>query len=289
MKNLGKGLESLIPKKKADLGEVDSVKKENVFYIEISRIKSNPYQPRKEFDEKNIKDLAESIREYGILQPLIVTRVSQREYQLIAGERRLRAAETVGLAQVPVIIREPTKKEKLEVSLIENVQRVNLNALEKAEAFKKLQAEFSLTQKEIGRLMGMSRESVTNTMRLLDLTDEAKKALRESKISEGHARAILSIKDAKKQKTVVEKIIKEGLNVREAEYLAQKLGVWKTTKRRVSDKILKELKEFEKSFQDLLGAKDLKLKHEANKLKLIIFFNSKKELQKTLAKLKGSK
>ncbi len=287
MKNLGKGLESLIPKKAEDFGDVSAAKKEAVFYIEIDKIKPNPYQPRQEFEDKNIKDLAESIREYGILQPLIVTRTGRGSYQLIAGERRLKAAKKVGLAQVPVIIREPTKKEKLEVSLIENVQRVDLNALEKAEAFKKLQAEFNLTQKEIGRLMGMSREAVTNTLRLLDLTDEAKQALREGKINEGHARSILPIKDPKKQKAVVEKIIKKGLNVREVEYLAQKLGEWKTTKRKVSDKILKELKDLEECFQESLGVKNIKLKSEANKLKLIVFFNSKKELQKTLTKIKG--
>ena len=289
MKKIGKGLESLIPKKTEDFGDVSASKKEAVFYIEIDKIKPNPYQPRQEFEDKNLKDLAESIREYGILQPLIVTRTGKGTYQLIAGERRLKAAKIVGLAQVPVIIREPTKKEKLEVSLIENVQRVNLNALEKAEAFKKLQTEFSLTQKEIGRLMGMSRESVTNNLRLLDLTDEAKQALRGGKISEGHARSILPIKDPKKQNAVVEKIIKNGLNVREVEYLAQRLGEWKTTKRKVSDKILKELKDLEENFQESLGVKNIKLKSEANKLKLIVFFNSKKELQKTLTKIKGKK
>ena len=285
MKNLGKGLESLIPKKTVETEDISAVKKESVFYIEIDKIKSNPYQPRKEFSEKNINELAESIREYGVLQPLIVTRVKQG-YQLIAGERRLMASKTVGLAQVPVIIREPTKKEKLEVSLIENVQRVNLNALEKAVAFKQLQEEFNLTQKSIGRLMGMSRESVTNTLRLLDLSDKAKQALNEGKISEGHARAILPMKDVKKQNAALTKIIKNGLNVREAEYLSLKSGDWKVTKRRVSDKILKEFKSFEESFKDSLGVDDLRVKSEANKLKLIVFFKDKKELQQTLTKLK---
>ena len=162
MKNLGKGLESLIPKKAEDFGDVLAAKKEAIFYIEIDKIESNPYQPRQEFEDKNIKDLAESIREYGILQPLIVTRTGRGSYQLIAGERRLKAAKKVGLAQVPVIIREPTKKEKLEVSLIENVQRVNLNAMEKAEAFKKLQTEFNLTQKEIGRLYTGTFRRISN-------------------------------------------------------------------------------------------------------------------------------
>lgn len=287
MKNsLGKGLESLIPKKTEEFDEVHAIKKEAVFYIEIDKVKSNPYQPRQEFDDKGIKDLAESIREYGILQPLIVTRLKQGEYQLLAGERRLMAAKTIGLAQVPVIIREPTKKEKLEVALIENVQRVNLNALEKAEAFKKLQEEFFLTQKDIGRLVGMSREAVTNTLRLLELPDEIKQALREKKITEGHARAILPIKDIKKQKVVLEKIIKEGLNVREVETIAQKVGEWKHTKKRVAEKVLAEVKNLEEEFREVLGVKDARLKLEAGKPKLIIFFESKQEMTKMLEKLK---
>ncbi|MFH1656914.1 MAG: ParB/RepB/Spo0J family partition protein [bacterium] len=287
MKNsLGKGLESLIPKKIEEIEESYAVKKESIFYIEINKIKPNPYQPRQEFNDKSIDDLAESVREYGILQPLIVTRDGKGSYQLVAGERRLMAAKKIGLAQVPVIIREPTKKEKLEVALVENVQRVNLNAMEKAEAFKKLQAEFSLTQKDIGQLMGMSREAVTNTLRLLDLPEEVKQALREKKISEGHARSILPIKDPKKQKLILEKIIKEGLNVREVETIAQKIGEWKHTKRKVSDKILAEVKSFEQDFRDSLGVTDARLKMEAGKPKLIIFFSSKKEMTEMLAKLK---
>ena len=233
----GRGLESLIPKKGGD--QPLPTKQEPIFYIEIEKIKSNPYQPRKNFDQDSLKALAESIREHGILQPLLASRIQKdsggpTEYQLVAGERRLLAAKIAGLGQVPVIVRVPTEQEKLEVALIENVQREDLNALEKAEAFKRLQDEFKFLQKDIAQMIGKSRESVANTLRLLDLPLEIKDGLRENKISEGHARAILAVQDSEKQKNVFAIVVRNGLSVREAEGLAQKLNIWQPIKRQIS-------------------------------------------------------
>lgn len=284
----GKGLESLIPKKGAK--EPVDIKQEPIFYIEIEKIKSNPYQPRKSFDQDGLKALAESIREHGILQPLLVSRIQNDSggstgYQLVAGERRLLAAKMAGLNQVPVIVREPTEQEKLEVSLIENVQREDLNPLEKAEAYKRLQEEFKFLQKDIARMVGKSRESVANTMRLLDLPLEIKDGLKENKISEGHARAILAVQDTGKQKDVFAQVVRNGLSVRDAEGLAQKLNIWQPVKRKVSA-ASKEVKFLEEKIREIFGIKNLRLRIESGLPKLTIFFNSRKELDSLLKKIK---
>jgi len=233
----GKGLESLIPRKTAKESATSETKQEPIFYIEIEKIKSNPYQPRKNFDQEGLNALADSVREFGILQPLLVSRIEKEtgtEYQLIAGERRFLAAKMVGLNQVPVIVKDPTEKEKLEVSLIENVQRLDLNAMEKAEAYSRLQHDFNFLQKDVAKLCGKSREAVANTLRLLELPDEIKVAVREEKISEGHARAMLAVSDAQKQKVVFVKTLRDGLNVREVESLVARLNIWQPVKKKVS-------------------------------------------------------
>jgi ParB family chromosome partitioning protein len=292
----GKGIESLIPKKINRVKEESASRRENkkeaIFSIEIEKIKPNPYQPRKEFDQNGLQSLAESIKDYGILQPLLVTRIEDKEkkeieYQLVAGERRLLAAKMAGFARVPVIIQEASLKEKLEVSLIENVQRLDLNPLEKAEAFQQLRDEFNFSQKEIARLVGKSREAVANTLRLLELPNEIKQALREEKITEGHAKAILGVKDEKKQNVVSAKVIKDGLNVRETESLVQKIGVWKPAPRSIFPEkgIRAELLNLEEKIKRLIGVNTLKLKIESGKPYLTIFFNSKKELEDLFKRL----
>ena len=287
MKNtFGKGLESLIPKKRGDVIEKPfPAEKEAIFNIEIEKIKPNPYQPRKEFDQEGLNSLAESIREHGILQPLIVTRGegnegAQVEYQLIAGERRLLAAKMAGLIQVPVVIREPTEREKLEISLIENVQRLDLNPMEKAEAFKRLQEEFNFLQKDVAKLCGKSREAIANTLRLLELPNEIKNALKEGKITEGHAKAILMAKEPQRQKILFSKILKDGLNVRETESFVQKLEVWQPKKRTLE--FIELFKDLEKKAKEILRIKTLKFGLQAGKPKLTIFFNSKKEIENFL-------
>ncbi|OGZ24234.1 MAG: hypothetical protein A2896_00080 [Candidatus Nealsonbacteria bacterium RIFCSPLOWO2_01_FULL_43_32] len=279
----GKGLESLIPKKTDKTPKTFEVKQEPIFYIEIERIKSNPYQPRKNFDHEGLQSLADSIKEHGVLQPILVSRIENAsgagvEYQLVAGERRLLASKMVGLTQIPVIIREPTEKEKLAVSLVENVQRLNLNALEKAEAYQRMQAEFNFLQKDIAKLVGGSREAVANTLRLLDLPEEIKSALRDSRITEGHARAMLAVSDVAKQKALLARTVRDGLNVREVENWAQRLSVWQPIKKQVSAASA-EVKALEEKIRQALGLKNLKLRIEAGRPKLTVFFNSKKEIE----------
>ena len=284
----GKGLESLIPKKSDKISKTSAIKQEPIFYIEIEKIKSNPYQPRKNFDQDSLKSLADSIKEHGILQPLLVSRAEKEsgiEYQLVAGERRLLASKMIGLTQVPVIVRDPTEKEKLEVSLVENVQRANLNPLEKAEAYKKLYEEFNFMQKDIAKMVGGSREAVANTLRLLDLPEEIKQALREAKITEGHARAMLAVTDVQKQKAIFVKTLRDGLNVREVESLTQKMGIWRSAPKQATAAV-KELKDLEERLRQALQVKNIRLTMPAGKPKLNIFFNSKKEVENLLEKFK---
>jgi len=285
----GKGVESLIPKKNEKAQKTSVIKQEPIFYIELEKIKSNPYQPRKYFDSAGLDSLASSIREHGILQPLLVSRIEKEpgyiEYQLVAGERRLLAAKMVGLTQAPVIVREPTEQEKLVVSIVENVQRLDLTPLEKAEAYKRLQEEFSFLQKDVARLVGKSREAVANTMRLLELPRDIKQALKDEKITEGHARAMLAVGDLQKQKVVFARTVRDGLNVREVESLIQKLNIWQPAQRQLPP-ASKEMKEMEEKIRNILGIKTVKLRLSAGRPKLDIFFNSKKQLEELINKIK---
>ena len=225
---LGKGLGSLIPANTASM-RPENVK-ENVFYVEVAKIRPNPEQPRQDFDETALKELSASIRKYGVLQPLLVSKIEEAGprgldvfYQLIAGERRLRASQQAGLPQVPVIIRDDLGEEKgkrLEVALIENIQRENLNPMEEAEAYERLQTEFGLTQAEIGAKVAKSREAIANTVRLLKLPKFIRDALRSEKITAAHARALLSFEDENRQKEVYDQIINGGFSSKDVEAVA---------------------------------------------------------------------
>lgn len=194
-----------------------------IFHIEVEKIKPNPFQPRRDFNQESLKELSDSIREFGILQPLVVSKVEKEtptgadvEYQLIAGERRLMAAKMIGWERVPVIVRSiDEKKERLELAIIENVQRADLNPLETARAYARLQEEFRLTQREVAQRIGKSRETVANTLRLLDLPAFIQDALAQNKISESHARALLAVSDAVQQTTLFNDLVKSNLSVRE--------------------------------------------------------------------------
>lgn len=192
--------------------------------IPIEKIVPNPHQPRLHFDEEKLKELADSIKEHGILQPLVVTQKGD-QYELIAGERRFQAAKRVGLATVPVVIRDVTEQEKLELAIIENIQRHNLNPIEEAKAFLRLVDEFNLPQEKVAEKMGKSRSAVANTLRLLHLPVEIQRAVSEGKISEGHAKALLSIENGEKQRAVFDLIIKEELTVRETELKVRSIAV----------------------------------------------------------------
>ncbi|MFA6251802.1 MAG: ParB/RepB/Spo0J family partition protein [Candidatus Paceibacterota bacterium] len=283
------GLESLIPKRNND-GSIprkeDSVQKDFIFWVDINKIHPNPYQPRKEFNQEALNSLAESIKKYGILQPIIVTRVEKKteigittEYQIIAGERRFRASKIVGLKQIPVIIKERNSQEKLEIALIENVQRKNLNPVDKAEALNQLKVEFALNEKEIAQIAGMSRESVANSIRVLTLPEEIIIALREEKITEGHARALLSIKEVDIQKKVFEEILSNSYSVRDVE----KISRGEKPKEKKAPKAItgqfENKDNFERKAKAILGYDRLKVNSKKGKIQLIVDFDSENEFK----------
>ena len=195
---LGKGLNALIPEEVSNNINKQENKKDGVSLIDINLIKNNNNQPRKLFDDEKILELAESIKHNGIIQPIILRKVNNN-YVIVAGERRWRAAKLIGIKEVPSIIMELTDKQVMEISLIENIQRQDLNAIEEANAYKQLISEFKLTQEELSKRLGKSRTAITNTMRLLNLSDSVKQYLIEGVISEGHGRALLAIDNSKLQ------------------------------------------------------------------------------------------
>jgi ParB family chromosome partitioning protein len=209
-KVLGRGLSALIP----------AVKKEGFLTISIDQIVPNPFQPRKHFSGDDIEELARSIRMNGIIEPLIVRR-REGVFQLISGERRWRAAQKAGLRDVPVVVREATDRECLELALIENLQRKDLNPLDEAEGYQSLMEKFDLTQEQIAEKVGKDRATIANKLRLLKLPDRVKEALKSGAITEGHARALLSIDGSARILNALEQIIKKNLSVREAEVIAR--------------------------------------------------------------------
>jgi ParB family chromosome partitioning protein len=234
-----------------------------VFWIETDKIKPNPFQPRREFDPEKLKDLSDSIRAYGVLQPLVVTRrelVKDEggvavEYELLAGERRLRASKLIGLPQVPVLIRTGADgdREKLEISIIENLQREDLNPVERARAFKRLVEEFGFKHADIGARVGKSRVYVSNTVRILDLPEEMLAALSTGHISEGHTRPLLMLSDRPdEQRVLFQEITIRKMTVREGELAARKIAVERARKR---DDIDPELISIEKKLREALGTR----------------------------------
>ncbi|EEG76930.1 ParB/RepB/Spo0J family partition protein [Dethiobacter alkaliphilus] len=210
-KRLGKGLQALIP-------EIEDTPLSDAVDVDVAQISVNPYQPRKHFDEEKLAELARSVEQHGILQPLIV-RPSDGEYELVAGERRLRAAKKAGLQRVPVVIRPLTDKEMMEIALIENLQRQDLNPLEEAQAYQRLMEEFNYTQEQLAERVGKSRSAVANTLRLTALHPEARNFVANQQLSEGHARAILSL-PLEKQPLAARKAVELGLSVRDTERMA---------------------------------------------------------------------
>ena len=235
----------------------------SIFWIDTEKIKPNPYQPRRDFDEARLLDLAESIKQYGVLQPLTVSRIEiekrdgglMTEYELIAGERRLRAAKLAGVAQVPVIIREgDNSMMKLELAIIENLQREDLNVVDRARAFFQLVNEFKFTHNEVAKKMGRSREYVSNSLRILSLPEEILTALSEGKITEGHTRPILMLADYPEEQIVLFKeIVYKKITVREAEKLARKIATDRVRKKEFMPD--PELLELEEEFQEKLGTR----------------------------------
>lgn len=211
-KVLGKGLEALIPQTVS--GEAPGG--ERVFHVPIDTIEANPQQPRKSFDDERLRELSESIREDGILQPVVVRRRGDR-YQLILGERRLQAAHLAGVPTIPVIVKNVEEVDALRLALVENIQRENLNAVEVAEAYRILVGTYGLSQAELARLVGRDRSSVANTLRLLNLPEGVRTMIRESALSEGHARALLGLPTQKEQLAMARRVVEQGMTVRQTE------------------------------------------------------------------------
>lgn len=271
---------------------MESKQSNSIFWIEVEKVRPNPYQPRREFDEERLKDLAESIRQYGILQPLTVSRIEVLrpdgglavEYELIAGERRLRASKIAGLTQVPCLIRTgDDSKAKLELAIIENLQREDLNPVDRAKSFQRLADEFGLKHTEIGKKLSKSREYVSNTMRLLTLPEEILLALEQGKISEGHTRPLLMLSDRPdEQKELFGEMMVRKMTVREAEGIARRIAFDKVRKK---DKFHDpDIADMEGRFAETLGTRVHIEKKEVGG-KIMIDFFSYEELQAILARL----
>lgn len=280
---LGKGLEALIPGNESVKEEKAPASHQGIKQIPVDQIQPNPQQPRVNMDLEALEELAASIREHGILQPLIINEIEKNKYTLIAGERRWRAARIAGLTLVPVIERNVTEQSQLELALIENLQRTDLTPLEMAEAYKTLSEEFSLTHEQIAEQVGKSRTSVTNTLRLLNLPDQIQNSLAEGLITEGHARALLGLPNQNAQLAVLSTILNLELNVRQTENLVKKYRGEKPPS------IPKpapppELQDLENRLRNFFGTK-VKLNGAKNNGRLVVYYYSEEELNDILDKI----
>jgi len=284
-KGLGKGLDALIPGGKPSGASSSFVSSggAGVQQVSVESIKPNPRQPRIKFQEAELLELAASIREHGIIQPLIVLPNGDGSFILIAGERRLQAAQKAGLRTVPVIARKANNQELLELALIENVQRADLNAMEEAEAYRQLVEDFGLSHESVAKRVGKSRVAVTNTLRLLGLADAVKQALVDGKLTEGHARALLMLSTQKAQASAMQTVINLSLSVRQAEELVRKLSgqrpIQAKKPRRSAD-----VNDVEKRLQKSLGT-EVSLKYGKKGGSITIYYHSDEELDALLDKM----
>ncbi|NCO04722.1 MAG: ParB/RepB/Spo0J family partition protein [Candidatus Magasanikbacteria bacterium] len=281
---LGKGLNSLIPqhkKEQAPQPQIDN-NQPKVWNIPISEIVPNPEQPRKVFNHADLEDLIASIKKHGVLQPITVTEKSDGGYELIAGERRLRSSQMAGLVTIPALVRIATDQEKLELALIENIQRQNLNPIEEAFSFKRLIEEYGLTQQEVAEQVGKKRPTVANTLRLLDLPEVIQRSLIEGKISAGKARAILSLKNEQEQLNMYKSMIGEHMSVRDVESaVAQTKPL---ASRKGSVRRDPNIRAQEELMEERLGTK-VNISKRGEKGKIIIEFYSLEELKRLLQEL----
>ncbi len=284
----GKGLEALINTKAMNYGK-GSFSQENLLEIDINKIEPNKNQPRRYFDEESLLELSESLKSYGMIQPVIVKKV-QDYYELIAGERRFRAAKIAGLKTIPAIIKNLDKVAAFEVALIENLQRKDLNPIEEAESFYRLQTEFSLTQEEISNKVIKSRSTISNSMRLLNLDSRVIELVRENKLSSGHAKTLLSVSDNNVQYELAEKIIEEDLSVRTTEKIVKSLQQNEIATEQTKQKIVcfdtSAYHSIENDLKTLFATK-VKLSNQKNKGKIEIEYYSNDDLDRILALFKA--
>ncbi len=270
-KGLGKGLGALITSVETDDNGVREIR--------INEVEPNSGQPRKNFNDEKLDQLAQSIKQHGIVQPLIVQRDGS-QYKIVAGERRWRAARLAGLKTVPVIIRDLSNKQVMEIALIENLQREDLNPIEEAEAYDKLMNEFAMTQEEIAVTVGKSRPAIANSLRLLALQDKIRTRLIDGELTSGHARALLTIEDKELQVRAADEITRKELNVRETEQLVKRLTQYKHTKKKKAEDV--EYLAIEERFREVLGTK-VKIMNNKNKGKIMIEYYSLDELDRLIS------
>lgn len=275
---LGRGLGSLIPQRQTITEQVIPEARHEVREISVDEIHENPRQPRANFSPSELEDLISSIKEHGIIQPLIVTKANG-EYELIAGERRLRASRTLGLKTVPAIVRDATEQQKLELALIENIQRQDLNAVEEALAYKALIEEFNLTQEHVSKRVGKSRSNIANILRLLELPEEILVALKNGQITKSHGRTLLAETDVKKQMSLFEQMLKGVVSVREAE-----ARVSHPSQKHQTSKKDPNILAHEKKLREVLGTK-VDISESKGKGKISISFYSREEFLDLLDRL----
>lgn len=283
-KGLGKGLDSLIPDKVGVTETKDEITKDEVV-VNINKVEPNREQPRKNFDEDSLLELSESIKQFGVLQPLIVQE-KENYYEIVAGERRWRAAKLAGVKEIPIIVKNLTPQEIVEISLIENIQREDLNPIEEAIAYKRLLTEFNMKQDEVAERVSKSRTAVTNSMRLLKLNEKVQQMVVDEMLTTGHARALLSIEDKEMQYTVAQKIFDEKLSVRETEKLVKKILKGDSGNKDIKAKNNEELeklkviyKDIEEKMKQTLGTKVMIQPKDKDKGKIEIEYYDRNQLE----------
>ena len=256
---LGRGLEELFNNEVLDYSAVEekivnNTPQEAITMVKLNELRSNPYQPRKVFDEEALKELSNSIKEHGVFQPIIVKK-SIKGYEIIAGERRVKASQLAGLEEIPAIIREFNDTQMMEIALLENLQREDLNAIEEANAYKKLQETLSLTQEDLAKRLGKSRSHITNMIGLLNLPEKIQQEISNKKISMGHARVLSKLNDSEQQEELVNKIVKDGISVRELEELTKEPRIIKTNPQKRKEKQENEYSYLQNELSEKLGTK----------------------------------
>ncbi len=289
-RGLGRGLEELFSAVEINTSDVsnesdeqkseEKLNKNSILYLDINEIKPNNNQPRKRFDDEKIDELAASIETYGVIQP-IVLRKSDIGYEIVAGERRWRAARKANLKKIPCILKELTEEENMVISIIENMQREDLNPIEEAEALQQMIEKFGLSQEQVSRSVGKSIPYITNALRLLKLPFEVRDYVQEGKLTNGHARAIAGIADETMQVAVADKAVEEGLSVREVENLAKTIGEPKLKKQKQKRIKSPDVLKVEEELKVVLGTK-VNLKHSGNKGKIEIEYYNREDLERLI-------
>ena len=280
-KALGKGLEELFNSEPLNYSRVEEKifedsTKEEIVKIPLNELRSNPYQPRKIFEPEALKELSDSIKEHGVFQPIIAKK-SIKGYEIIAGERRVKASQMAGLTEIPAIIRDFTDEEMMEIALLENLQRENLTSIEEAVAYKKLLESLKITQEELAQKLGKSRSHITNTIGLLNLPEDVQTLINDHKLSMGHARSLSKLDDVDQIKELAQKIIKEDLSVRDIENLISSSDDYKKRNKITKTKPVNEFKYLEEELNEKLGTK-IKITNN----KLVISFTNTNDLNRLL-------